>query len=229
MALQISASLIKDYLDCQMKAYYRIHKKDLGEKNIYAIRGSAVHEIIAKIKEKDLNILIDEVTVKYNLSNEDKIIVLDYIKKFNEEFFPIIANANIDYYERFFKLKIYKDIYLVGIIDRIVDNNIIDWKTASKAPKSIDKDIQFIIYNYAYKVLYNKEPDYVLYASIPHKKLIKFNYNKDLTNLVINDIIPSMVKGIKSGIYMRNGVFNNKCFLCDYKKDCLGVDYELDN
>jgi hypothetical protein len=136
-----------------------------------------------------------------------------------QTFKPFLADG--DKIEIKFKIPFTPGVFIVGKIDRISNGNVFDWKTARSPATTISHSIQFILYNWAYKKLYNAEPSGVYYAALTTGKLIKFSYDAKAENILLAGLIPSAIRDIKSGNYLRNGVFRKACYRCSYSETCL--------
>lgn len=230
MPLYLSASSIQDYLDCSQRFFYRTTQKEQAISSDDMLVGTIVHDMIEHFWN-------DEPTARRNALEQAEFFNLGATKKGKIEtsldFFFTNFNGMLspeDEIEYKFKLTLDKDIFLVGKIDRISHGNVFDWKTTTNPPKSIDTDIQFIIYTEAYRRLFGKEPIATYYASLMTGKLIKLNPSQTLTNTLFNDIIPIMSRAIKAKEFYRKGIFTNNCFNCSYKETCFEeYNYELDS
>lgn len=225
--IRVSASSISDYLSCSQRLFFRLYSPEDSVSTPDMLVGTIVHEAIdkfgtsvyqgidfaeAKIKEAGLplkyrNKALQSLSVYYNTFSNS---VTDF-----------------DYVEYKFNLPIGDGVNLVGKIDRIVDGTIYDWKTSTRVPNSIDRDIQFIIYNYAFKRLFKKAPDAVYFASLITGEKVKFHENKEYTDLLFKDIIPKMVNTIKGEWYAKEGKFTGKCFSCTYRSICYSEDEDV--
>jgi len=224
MSINVSASSILDYLSCPKKVHYRLFHSEQAEQTVDMIVGNTIHTIAEKYwnkKEEANQFCLD--TIKYYNLEPKKVqkLWLCY-----NNFFDFYAKdlSEDDKVEVKFKLELAKDIYLVGRIDRVHNNSVIDWKTSSITPRNIDNHVQFIVYNYAYKRLYNRTPDNVLYASLQKTGYIRFYENSYLTDYLFNDIIPVMISDIKSGKLVKKGRFTGECFSCSFRELCFSED-----
>ena len=224
MSLYLSASSIKDYLLCTKKFYYRGSKQFEFVENPSMQLGSIVHEIIEKYWDKSLEYLLT------TLSNEcfDKNLSEEMIEKgatsltnfYNsKDLWGLTKDDKIEYG---FKLPMSADVFLVGKMDRITTNGILlDWKTESSPPESIDLVPQFIIYDYAYKRLFDRNAT-IYSVGIYTGTQVMYKRNNVAYNEMIQSIIPNMVENIKANRFSREGMFNSKCYRCLYKNVCLG-------
>lgn len=222
MAINISASLVKDYLRCSNQARYRLEEPDKATPTVYMTIGNIVHSAIEKHwdnKEKALK-------YPYNHSFNSAMIQRDlnsiehYINTFFDHFVQHLSKDDV--IEKFFKLKLENGVYLVGKFDRISDGILYDWKTSSTVPSNINDDPQFIIYDYAFNRIYGTHPASNFFASLSTGKLVPYSFDKLYFNELFNKVFPNLINDIRNGNYKRDGIFRKgTCFKCIYKNDCL--------
>jgi len=176
--IRLSASLIKDYLSCRKKGFYRINHPEQAIKTDDMIIGEIVHKVIEEDWNKDMLFALEhaqKIKEGYNIVDPDpkRLNRLNRcIKNFFINFKYLIRND--DEIEKFFRVPFLEDIAIMtGKMDRVTkDVIIIDWKTGGTFPKSIDNDIQFIIYYISYKQIYKEYPKKVFFVSLDKGKLI---------------------------------------------------------
>lgn len=225
--IKLSASLIKDFLVCPGKAYYRVYQPEQAEQTNAMTVGTIVHEIIETCwmdRDKAIN-KIDEKINEYNIyTGADKI--YKCINNFFEMFSGVLTEEDI--IEQYFKIPYKDDVFLTGRIDRIHNTVIFDWKTSSSEPDDITKDIQFILYDLAYKKLYGKPPGAVVYVSLMKKKLHHYEPNPIIVSEFENHIIPHVIESIREKKFTRTGLFGYKsCLFCSFSNAChtdLGLE-----
>jgi hypothetical protein len=220
----VSASAIKDYISCSQKVYYRIFEPELKVSNREMIMGEIVHTAIEKAwKNKDVALnLASSLCTKREVDAVGIQSVEHFINTFFERFTPLL-NLD-DQVEKFFKVKMYDDVYLVGKFDRISKGTIIDWKTNANPPKKIDNDPQFIIYHLAYSLIYQKEPEGIYFASLKDGSLIRYKESKEHSETLIEKIIPQFVSDVRKKEFTKTGLFTGACYRCPYKIPCLGSE-----
>jgi CRISPR/Cas system-associated exonuclease Cas4 (RecB family) len=218
MPIFVSASSIKDYLACSKKLYYRTFLPDLGIINDPMAVGIVVHKAL-ELYWNDYQRAKNYVKNNLNSRHVDKAIF--FIENYFGSFRCVTSDEDI--IEKKFKIKVGADAYLVGKIDRISNGVIIDWKTAAKPPKSIDKDIQFLIYDLAYRKMYGKPPANVLYAALTTGEFIRYIHDDALSEVLKTEIIPEVINALKDNTFTRRGMFGSStCYSCIYKGACLG-------
>jgi CRISPR/Cas system-associated exonuclease Cas4 (RecB family) len=220
MTINISATLLKDHLECPKRTDFRLnHPELIGVPTPDMLVGTYVHTAVEKYwNNKDAAIqYIDKKLL--SLPQEYWSKALKSLSSFFDNFQWLCTPE--DKTEVSFKLPIENNAFLTGRIDRIVNNSIvIDWKTGREAPKSINTDVQFILYHEAFKRMYNKKPASVFYISLLSNKMVTYFENSSLTGELLSFIIPSVVKNIKENNYPATGLLNGKCFRCAYKDPC---------
>ena len=222
MAIFISASMLNDFVHCNRMVYYRINHPELQTQNKEMIIGEVVHSAIEKFW--DLNAAgcfyaIEELRKRLPEHAESTDFSLDCLHIYYSNFQKLLTYN--DTVEAKFKVQYDKDVFIVGKMDRISDGKVFDWKTTRKPPTNIDKDIQFILYNWAFKEIYNAEPSGVYYASLTNGSLIKYNKNPIVQDFLLGEVVPQLISTIRSKNYIHNGVFKRSCYRCVYSDTCL--------
>lgn len=222
MSIYISASSIKEFIQCPQKVLYRITKPFPVLESKEMVIGKAVHSIFEKgwtDREKALEVMKQEID-RYKLGKADATNLSFYVDLFFLNFRHMLHED--DQIEYSFKIPIQDNVFLVGKMDRISRGNIFDWKSGGKLPKSISNDVQCMIYDFAYRAIFNKEPSSVCLVGLGEGRLVPFTKNEVFYRELFTSIIPRMIKTIKSESYERLGMFNHGCFRCQYKQGCLG-------
>lgn len=227
MSINISKSLIEEYLSCNRKVYYRLNRplKMLPTKEM--IMGDIVHRAIEKFwddREKASE-FVKENFLKYRNMNMDLDFYLKCVDTFFYKFYPLMSKT--DKIETKFKIPIYKDVFIVGRLDRISNKKIFDWKTTRNPPSSVNNDVQFILYDWSYRQMYGHDPHGVYYASLSTGNLIKYKKDSFLEKMLIDKLIPELVSLIRKNNFVPNGIFNRSCYRCQYRETChkeLGKD-----
>lgn len=218
--INLSASLIKDFLVCQKRAYFRINYTGQSEQTKEMALGSLVHSVLETSwndKEKAIK-EVSELAKQYNLTTG-----LEKAYSCVENYFEVFSGlfSEDDRIEYLFRTPLTSEINLIGKMDRIHNNAIYDYKTSSRDPKDINSDIQFILYYVAYSKIFSKQPSGVFQVSLQTKKLHKFTpQEKNIKNLE-NEIVPLVVQTIKGGMFETNG-YPRACKHCSFHKICQG-------
>lgn len=221
MAIFVSASAIKDYLSCQTKAYYRIYQPKVSVPTKEMIMGRIAHKVIEKMwnDEEGALIFCKELCAREKMDSLSTNLAIGFVRTFFDSFTGYINSD--DKIEQKFKIPLQTDVFLVGVFDRISNENIFDWKTNSVTPKRLDNDPQFIIYNYAYESIYGKKPASSYLASVRDGSLVRYRESSIYTDEMINKIIPDYISTIRKNIFTKDGLFKGSCFRCPYKSDCI--------
>ena len=218
MSVYISATAIKDYLSCSKKLYWRTNFPETAVVNEYMKIGLVVHRALEKYwnsGQKALEYIRD------NLKNINDIHAIECLGNFLDYFAPLLSEE--DEIEVKFKMFLGDDTYLIGKIDRISNGVVYDWKTARKPPKNIDKDIQFMIYYLAYKSMYEKAPNAVMYGALTNGNLINYTPDEHLLGVLQDEIIPEVVNALRNNTFYKHGVFESStCRGCMYRDVCIG-------
>jgi CRISPR/Cas system-associated exonuclease Cas4 (RecB family) len=220
----VSASAIHDYLKCSQQVYYRIFEPELKISNREMVLGSITHKVIEKAWQ-NIDVALNlgkSLCIKENVGAMGQQSIEHFIHTFFERFTILIGKD--DKIEKFFKIKLYDDVYLTGKIDRISRGTIIDWKTNATPPKRIDNDPQFIIYNLAYNMLYEKPPEGIYLASLKDGSLVRYTESKNHSEALINQVIPEFVETVRRKSFVKSGLFTGACYRCPYKVQCLGTE-----
>ena len=211
--INISASLVKDYIACSKKVSFRRAKPETAIQTPDMLAGTIVHRLIEDNID-NYEKYIDETNLDAGKKQKIKICMSNYHLNYR------MLTSPTDGIEKFFKYPFSKGVNIVGKIDRILsDGVVIDWKSGIP-PNSIDNDIQFLMYYEAYKHMYSKEPHSVFGIFLLKNKMLRYNHNPFFKDTVYNEIIPSIVSAIKSGDFYREGIFKNICHNCSYKDVC---------
>lgn len=222
MSINISASLISDFLSCNRKVDFRINSPESSISSKESFIGIAVHSTIEKHWNDAahgipyLNTYLD---ISAELTEEDR----KYANVCADNFYQRMAQflTEDDSIEKFFKIKISNDVYVVGKIDRICNGVIYDWKTKRLPPKKLFDDPQFMIYEWAYEKLYGKKPIYSVYGALATGEFIVHKQTEFGRQELFESVIPSIVDSIRRNEFPRTGYFTRSCFRCQYKDACL--------
>jgi ATP-dependent helicase/DNAse subunit B len=221
MSIYLSASSIDDFLKCSQKVEYRIKKPFPEVVSKEMLIGKIMHSIFElawQTKEEAISMLDAEVKAN-KLSRADHTNMSFMIDMFFLNIQPRLFKEDLVEYK--FKIPVYDDIFLVGKIDRISNGTIFDWKTGLVS-KNLGSNIQCIVYDFAYKALFSKEPSGVCMVSLKEGALYPYRKNEYIYRELFTKVIPRMIKVVKSEQYEKTGMFTHGCFRCQYKEGCLG-------
>lgn len=228
--IQLSASMIKDFLVCSQRVYFRLNASEQAEKGPELLIGDLVHRFMEEYNKNPVFNYKEYLNKNYkNLPEKSIEKISTCLHNYWTYFQPLLSDT--DKVETFFKLPYSQNILIVGRIDRINEERgiLIDWKTGSKAPFNIDTDIQFMLYHWAYRMLYNKPPSLVALASLGTGKLIKYNLRPNYERILFDTIIPKVAHAIKENQFYKEGIFDyvshgmlsTACTYCPFQRTCL--------
>jgi RecB family exonuclease len=236
----LSATGIKDFLQCKLKVAFRYDRDFPSVKNDHAKIGIAVHDAIEQytlrmLKKKSfpdagdyefalttfMNSATAEGLENMGFYSDGRRIVTEYIDQYD-------PSEKIVAVEEYFKLKTPEDVPIVGAIDKAVELNentiaIVDYKTSRNALNTyeLDTDSQLSMYDLAASILWPQYENRVLildYVRID-KRVSSYrteeqrqDFRDFLTSIwtQMNNLEPEEIKGR----------INNLCGWCDYKDYC---------
>jgi hypothetical protein len=228
-SVRISASLIKDYVSCPKKAFYRLYEPESGIYDSGFRIGMVVHELIEKYWKSSSDMashmkeIMDKHGIRYN-SNAATAVGKN-IKAFSV-FREYLDDGDIIEQSFYYPMD---DVTIVGKMDRITKDGIIfDWKTGKNPPESLYRDPQFILYYLSYKKLYGKVPKAVYYASLANKQLYMFKPDEFVIRDFEQNLLPDIIKQIKERHFPAYGLYGYKvCNKCPFVDACfveVGID-----
>lgn len=224
MPVFVSASAIASYIECDTKVFYRITKKIDQVQSREMIMGEIAHKVIER-EWKNLDEALQLAVQLCGIRELDSMgvnSVLHFVRTFFDSFQGYVTPE--DKIEYRFKTKLWDDVYLVGVFDRIANGNVFDWKTNANPPKRLENNVQFILYDLAYNKIFGTSPSGLYLASLKKGSLVKYKENTLYSKELIERIVPDYVETVRKGNYLKNGLFNGSCFRCPYKTDCLKED-----
>jgi CRISPR/Cas system-associated exonuclease Cas4 (RecB family) len=223
VSIYLSASSLKDFIACNRKLYYRFNKGDIEvQETKDMIVGNIVHYAIEKfwdlypgasfymIGECKKLLPNDTESVDYALACYR--IYVENFKKF------LSYDDDIEYK---FKVPFEKDVFIVGKMDRISQGRVFDWKTDRRPLTNVSNEVQFILYNWAFKKQFGANPSGVYYASLMNGSLIRYSSDPVNEDALFTEVIPQALQAIKNKEYPRNGIFRRSCCKCPYVGVCL--------
>jgi CRISPR/Cas system-associated exonuclease Cas4 (RecB family) len=222
MSIYISQSAIDDYLVCKKKLDFRLNYEGRSPQTPEMLMGDIVHRAI-EVYWNDFNKAIayinSEIDTQLGSSKAYKDFCISCYTTYYENFRSLLSSE--DRSEFRFKIPIGSSVFVVGRMDRVTSSQVFDWKTSRKPPKNVDNYIQFALYHWAFTKVFNKNPSGVYFASLTNGSLIRYTPNKTLEKILFKEIIPEMVRDIKSGNYTPTGVFKRACYNCVHSNQCL--------
>lgn len=222
MSIHISYSLLAEYLSCQRKPLYRIQFPELFIPNKEMVIGSAVHSALEKHSDdyrSAVNYAINYLDLNSLNDRDNAGFAIKCLDNFFENFSQHLKVTDAIEYK--FKIALADGIFLVGKIDRISDKKLFDWKTTRNPPSRLFNDLQFIIYNWAYRRTFGEPPIANYYGALSTGNLVQHVGTEDAEIYVFNEIIPQVIHNIKDNIFPHTGFFTKACYRCPYKDTCL--------
>lgn len=215
----ISASSLKDFIRCNRMLYYRKFFAETANSTDEQGAGSAVHKIVEEKWDKRDPEYEKLIRVQYNVGEDMNSRMIRSISNFYSQYSSLLTKDDLSEYN--FKIQLSKEVALVGKMDRVITSQdiIIDWKTSEFVPKSIDNDVQFIIYYIAYKEIFGREPT-VMLINLARNKVVEFKPKKWYVDPLRNEILPYMARMVERNEYPRTGLFNGNCVNCSYIDTC---------
>lgn len=230
----ISAYLLKDYMECPKKVYYRINYPDSSVQNQDMAAGSIVHstlELHWKSRDEARIYALSEIESHF-LDPRRASKVVTCVENFFDFFFNIVTEKDLIEYR--FKIPYGSRVFLVGKIDRItpLGGMAIDWKTSTDTKGDLSRDPQFILYRYVQKELFGTEESSLIRANLTDGSVTSYVADPMFEYYLLGEVISSAIRSVDNSIYPPTGMFSGKCHRCSYKRICwnkLGVQDELDS
>ncbi len=222
MSIYLSASLLDDFISCNRKVYYRIHRPEVVIPNREMIIGESVHYTLEKNWDNEEMAYKQIYAILINKLPNDKS-ALKHAEDCLQTFFHVFREfvQEGDKIERRFKISYEDDVFIVGKMDRISNGKLFDWKTSVRPPKDISGDIQFILYNWAYERLFKSLPSGVYYAALSNGSLIRYKHDEVSEHVLFSEIIPDALSTIRKGNFIHNGIMRGACYRCSFAGTCL--------
>ncbi len=236
----LSATGIKDFLQCQLKVVFRYDREIPSMKNDHMKIGIAVHnaleQFVKRMMKKQsfpdagdydfaiatfMNSATEEGLENMSFYADGKRMVTEFIDRFDpsEEVLSV---------EGFFKLTTPDGVPIVGAIDKVVKINedtiaIIDYKTARNAMTTWDlqDDIQLSMYDLAASIMWPEYKNRLLFLDYVRIDKKVSTYRTDEDRETFNEFLNSMwlqMQKLQEEEVL--GRLNSLCGWCDYKDYC---------
>ncbi len=236
----LSATGIRDFLQCVLKIVFRYDREIVSVKNDHMKIGIAVHEAIEQFTRRMLvkKSFPDASDYEFAISSfmnsatqvgletlsfysDGKKMVTDYIDKYDpsEEILDV---------EHRFKLTTPEGIPIVGAIDKVVRVNddtiaIIDYKTSRTAMTNwqLQDDIQLSMYDLAASIIWPEYTNRILYLDYVRIDKQVSTYRTEEDRVTFREFLVSLwTQFNKVEEEEVRGTINNLCGWCDYKIYC---------
>ena len=236
----LSATGIRDFLQCVLKVVFRYDREITSMKNDHMKIGIAVHEALEQFTRRMLakKSFPDAADYEFAIAcfmnsatkvgletlsfySDGKKMVTDYIDKFD----PSEEIIDVEYR---FKLTTPEGVPIVGAIDKVVKINedtiaIIDYKTARTAMTNwqLRDDIQLSMYDLAASLIWPEYKNRILYLDYVRIDKQISTYRTDEDRETFREFLVSMwIQFNKIEEEEVKGKINNLCGWCDYKIYC---------
>ena len=236
----LSATGIRDFLQCVLKVVFRYDREISSVKNDHAKVGIAVHEALEQFTRRMLNkksfpdasdyefttnIFMNAATREgmetMAFYSQGKEMVVNFIDKYD-------PSEDVLAVEHFFKLKTPEGIPIVGAMDKVVRINddtiaVIDYKTARTALTNweLQDDIQLSMYDLAASLIWPEYKNRLLFLDYVRidKRVSTFRTDEDRATFreFLGSIWIQMNKIDEQEV---RGRINRLCGWCDYKTYC---------
>lgn len=236
----LSATGIKDFLQCQLKIVFRYDREIPSMKNDHMKIGIGVHtaleQFVRRMVHKRsfpdatdydfavatfMNSATEEGLENMSFYEDGKRMVTEFIDRFDP------SEEIIDVEQRF-KLETADGVPIVGAIDKVVKVNddtiaIIDYKTARNAMTMWDlqDDVQLSMYDLAASIMYPEYKNRLLFLDYVRIDKRVSTYRTDEDRETFNEFLNSMwIQMQKVEETEAKGRLNPLCGWCDYKSYC---------
>lgn len=236
----LSATGIKDFLQCKLKVTFRYNRDIPSIKNDHAKIGIAVHEALEQytlrmLKKKSfpdasdydfaltvfMNMATSEGLENMSFYSDGRRMVTEYIDRYD-------PSEKVISVEGFFKLETPDGIPIVGAIDKVVELNedtvaIIDYKTARNALNTyeLDSDIQLSMYDLAASIMWPEYKNRVLILDYVRIDKKVSSYRTEEQRQDFRDFLTSLWTQMGNlEVDEAQGRINTLCGWCDYKNYC---------
>ena len=236
----LSATGIKDFLQCTLKVVFRYDREITSLKNDHAKIGIGVHTALEQFTRRMLtkksfpdasdyefaiaafmNSATSEGLESVNFYSDGRKMVTEFIDRFDP------SEEVIDV-EQKFKLTTEDGIPIVGAIDKVVKVNedtiaIIDYKTARNAltPWELQDDIQLSMYDLAASIMWPQYKNRLLFLDYVRINKRVSTYRTDDDRKAFNEFLGSVwLQMQKLEEEEVTGKVNSLCGWCDYKTYC---------
>jgi len=236
----LSATAIKDFLQCRMKIVFRYDREKDSIRNDHAKIGTAVHKALEQFtlrmaNKKSfpdpsdyefaitcfMNAATEEGLENLDFYSDGRRIVTDFVDKYN-------PSEDLLAVEHKFRLETPDGIPITGSMDKVIRVNsdtimIVDYKTARNAatPFELQGDIQLSMYDLAASMLWPQYPNRLLRLDFVRIAKNVNSLRSPDQRLLFRDLLKSVWKQIneldESDV---TGRLNSLCGYCDYKSYC---------
>jgi len=236
----LSATAIRDFLQCPLKIVYRYDREIPAVKNDHARVGIAVHTALEQFTRRMLtkksfpdpsdyefaitafmNSATEEGLEKMSFYTEGRTMVTDFVDKFD----PAEEVLDLEYR---FKLETPEGVPITGACDKVVKVNdatlaVVDFKTSRTVLTASDlrDDIQLSMYDLAASIAWPEYENRILYLDYVRLGKCIPTYRTDEQRAAFRDFLCSIWLQIsKMDEREVTGRLNRLCGWCDYRDVC---------
>lgn len=185
--VRLSASKLKLYERCPTAYVHKYISKRDDRVGIHGLLGTSVHKAIeTKYRDPETNMVgtfinsfgqwinpeVEYFYMAQSLSND----AITWLETLDTNLYTPKVVDGKPVLEKYFKLP-YPDTEnpictLEGYMDLVTDTSVVDWKTGKEvySGKKVERDIQFVIYAWAYEQLYGYAPSEIVYHRLRDHK-----------------------------------------------------------
>lgn len=236
----LSATGIRDFLQCKLKVVFRYDRDIPSVKNDHAKIGIAVHEALEQFTRRMLakqsfpdasdyefannvfmNSAVAEGLENMSFYSDGKRMITEFIDRYDP------SEEVIDV-EHFFKIETPDGIPIVGAIDKVVKINdntiaIIDYKTSRTALTTwqLQDDIQLSMYDLAASLIWPEYENRLLFLDYVRIDKKVSTYRTEEDRETFREFLSAIWTQVnKLDESEAQGTINNLCGWCDYKNHC---------
>jgi hypothetical protein len=236
----LSATGVKDFLQCQLKTVFRYDRDIPRVMNDHARIGVAVHEALEQFTRRMMskqsfpdqsdyefavttfmNKATEEGLTNMEFYEDGKTMIIEWIDRYD-------PSENVLEVEHFFKINTPDDIPIVGAIDkvRIINEDtieIVDYKTSRTALSTwqLKDDIQLSMYDLAASIVWPQYSNRILTLEYPRIDKSVSSYRTKEQQATFRQFLVSVWKQMNAVVDEETkGRINNLCGWCDYSSYC---------
>jgi hypothetical protein len=233
--IQLSASKIKTFQSCPRKYYYEYLHKLPKEKHPAAALGSAVHKTIERVYKEHaepVSTFLKEFAhelVKYNITEfswgQEAKLRNDGIKMVGDYDYSRRIPTQIEVEFRLpFPNAAHAICSIHGYIDQVYATSFVDLKTNARKPTQdvLDNDIQFILYAWAFKEIYQVYPEQAIWHHLRTQQdlIADVQGKEDYVSFAVDAILEAEITGYPKIPYKAG----KTCLFCPFKDRCAVED-----
>lgn len=223
MKCNLSASIIRDFLYCPKKLYYRRHNAEQVP-NSNTMSGIIVHKVLETSwrNRKQAEEAIKGLLKYYNIkSNEIRNVVINSVDNYFNLFRTVVEDD--DMVEKTFYTTYVPNHGIVGKFDRVNTrtNTLIDWKVSTYDQHDINHDVQLLLYNIAYRIIYKRKLENVFHINLLTGTCNTFVFSEPIVKEFEEVLIEKVIYALDHNDFPRYGLYKKDlCENCSYNNVC---------